>query len=69
MVISLLNNRVALAPTTRISASKDGHATGCMASYYQAFARGGFGLLITDGIYPDTAHSHGYITGTGEWKP
>ncbi len=55
-----LDNRVALAPMTRISATEDGHATERMASYYQAFARGGFGLLITEGIYPDTAHSQGY---------
>lgn len=56
-----LDNRVALAPMTRISATEDGHATERMASYYQAFARGGFGLLITEGIYPDTAHSQGYL--------
>jgi len=55
-----LDNRVALAPMTRISATEDGHATERMASYYQTFARGGFGLLITEGIYPDTAHSQGY---------
>ncbi|MBT2551022.1 tRNA-dihydrouridine synthase [Arthrobacter sp. ISL-65] len=55
-----LDNRVALAPMTRISATEDGHATEIMASYYRTFARGGFGLLITEGIYPDTAHSQGY---------
>jgi 2,4-dienoyl-CoA reductase-like NADH-dependent reductase (Old Yellow Enzyme family) len=54
-------NRVALAPMTRISATEDGHATERMASYYEAFARGGFGLLITEGIYPDTAFSQGYL--------
>ncbi|VXC52772.1 NADH:flavin oxidoreductase [Arthrobacter sp. 9AX] len=56
-----LDNRVALAPMTRISATEDGHATERMASYYRRFARGGFGLLITEGIYPDTAHSQGYL--------
>lgn len=56
-----IENRVALAPMTRISATDDGHATERMASYYEAFARGGFGLLITEGIYPDTAHSQGYL--------
>jgi 2,4-dienoyl-CoA reductase-like NADH-dependent reductase (Old Yellow Enzyme family) len=55
-----LDNRIALAPMTRISATEDGHATGRMASYYRTFARGRFGLLITEGIYPDTAHSQGY---------
>ncbi|MBG6184711.1 2,4-dienoyl-CoA reductase-like NADH-dependent reductase (Old Yellow Enzyme family), partial [Arthrobacter sp. CAN_A214] len=54
-----LAHRVALAPMTRVSATEDGLATGKMVSYYEAFARGGFGLLITEGIYPDTAHSQG----------
>jgi 2,4-dienoyl-CoA reductase-like NADH-dependent reductase (Old Yellow Enzyme family) len=56
-----LANRVALAPMTRVSASEDGHATERMASYYERFARGGFGLLITEGIYPDTSYSQGYL--------
>ncbi|MEW1808047.1 NADH:flavin oxidoreductase [Pseudarthrobacter sp. NPDC080039] len=56
-----LPNRVALAPMTRVSATEDGHATGRMASYYSRFAAGGFGLLITEGIYTDTAHSQGYL--------
>ena len=56
-----LSNRVALAPMTRISASEDGNATERMVSYYEAYARGGFGLLITEGIYPDTAYSQGYL--------
>ena len=56
-----LPNRVALAPMTRVSATEDGHATERMASYYSRFARGGFGLLITEGIYTDTAHSQGYL--------
>ncbi len=56
-----LGNRVALAPMTRISATEDGNATERMAAYYRAFARGGFGLLITEGIYPDTAYSQGYL--------
>lgn len=56
-----LPNRVALAPMTRVSATEDGHATDRMASYYSRFARGGFGLLITEGIYTDTAYSQGYL--------
>lgn len=56
-----LINRVALAPMTRVSATEDGHATDKMASYYEAYARGGFGLLITEGIYPDTSYSQGYL--------
>ena len=54
-------HRVALAPMTRISATEDGRATDRMVSYYETFARGGFGLLITEGIYPDTAYSQGYL--------
>ncbi|MFF0905331.1 UNVERIFIED_CONTAM: NADH:flavin oxidoreductase [Kocuria sp. CPCC 205316] len=56
-----LENRVALAPMTRISATEEGHATDRMVSYYEAFARGGFGLLITEGIYPDAAYGQGYL--------
>jgi 2,4-dienoyl-CoA reductase-like NADH-dependent reductase (Old Yellow Enzyme family) len=56
-----LPNRVALAPMTRISASETGLVTEKMVSYYEAFARGGFGLLITEGIYPDSAYSQGYL--------
>lgn len=56
-----LQNRVALAPMTRVSASEDGHATDRMGTYYEGYARGGFGLLITEGIYPDTRHSQGYL--------
>ena len=54
-------NRVALAPMTRISATEEGHVTDRMVSYYERYARGGFGLLVTEGIYPDTAYSQGYL--------
>lgn len=64
-----LPNRVALAPMTRVSATEDGHATDRMASYYSRFARGGFGLLITEGIYTDTAHSQGYLFQPGLATP
>lgn len=56
-----LQNRVALAPMTRVSASEDGRPTDRMASYYEGYAQGGFGLLITEGIYPDVRHSQGYL--------
>jgi 2,4-dienoyl-CoA reductase-like NADH-dependent reductase (Old Yellow Enzyme family) len=56
-----LPNRIALAPMTRISATDDGQATARMAAYYETYARGRFGLLITEGIYPDTAYSQGYL--------
>ncbi|MFD4841399.1 NADH:flavin oxidoreductase [Achromobacter sp. NPDC058515] len=56
-----LSNRLAVAPMTRVSATADGHATQRMADYYEAFAAGGFGLVITEGIYTDKAHAQGYL--------
>lgn len=55
-----LRNRFAVAPMTRVSATEDGIATERMARYYERFARGGFGLLITEGIYTDQAFAQGY---------
>jgi 2,4-dienoyl-CoA reductase-like NADH-dependent reductase (Old Yellow Enzyme family) len=46
-----LTNRIALAPMTRVSATADGLATDRMGAYYRVFAEGGFGLLITEGLY------------------
>lgn len=56
-----LANRAVVAPMTRASATHDGHATGQMRDYYSAFAAGGFGLVITEGIYTDRAYSQGYL--------
>jgi 2,4-dienoyl-CoA reductase-like NADH-dependent reductase (Old Yellow Enzyme family) len=56
-----LPNRLAVAPMTRVSATADGLATPAIAEYYAAFAQGGFGLLITEGLYTDTAHAQGYL--------
>lgn len=56
-----LCNRVAVASMTRVSATADGLATGRMAEYYRAFAEGGFGLVITEGIYTDKAFAQGYL--------
>ncbi|NIK70255.1 NADH:flavin oxidoreductase [Paenibacillus sp. BK720] len=56
-----LKNRVVLAPMTRISAEKNGNATDRMARYYESFAAGGFGLVITEGTYPDEEYSQAYI--------
>ncbi len=70
-------NRLAVAPMTRITATEDGRATETMARYYERFARGGFGAIITEGIYTDQAFSQGYIHQPGisdeaqahAWKP
>lgn len=56
-----LPNRLAVAPMTRVSATAQGRATNQMADYYEAFAAGGFGLVITEGIYTDNAHAQGYL--------
>ncbi|MEH7387603.1 NADH:flavin oxidoreductase [Bacillus sp. JJ1521] len=56
-----LENRVGVAPMTRISATSEGLATDQMVSYYTSFARGGFGFIITEGIYIDEKYSPGYI--------
>ncbi|MBI3728231.1 MAG: NADH:flavin oxidoreductase [Burkholderiales bacterium] len=56
----VLRNRLAVAPMTRVSATDGGCTTERMARYYGAFAEGGFGLVITEGIYTDKAYSQGY---------
>lgn len=58
-------NRLAVAPMTRVSAEADGTPTTDMADYYAEFARGGFGLVITEGTYTDTAYSQGYLNQPG----
>ena len=57
----ILRNRVAVASMTRVSATAGGLATGRMAEYYRAFAEGGFGLVITEGIYTDKGFAQGYL--------
>ena len=56
-----LPNRAAVAPMTRVSANPDGTATARMAEYYARYARGGFGLVITEGTYIDRRYSQGYL--------
>jgi 2,4-dienoyl-CoA reductase-like NADH-dependent reductase (Old Yellow Enzyme family) len=72
-----LKNRIAVAPMTRISATDDGRATEDMVQYYARFARGGFGLVITEGTYSDLTYSQGYLHQPGianeeqaaSWRP
>ncbi|WCM93736.1 NADH:flavin oxidoreductase [Acidovorax sp. NCPPB 2350] len=72
-----LKNRLAVAPMTRVSATADGRATARMADYYAEFAAGGFGLIITEGVYTDKAFSQGYLFQPGladdlqrdAWRP
>ncbi|MFH4077424.1 hypothetical protein WAI85_20415, partial [Acinetobacter baumannii] len=55
-----LKNRFAVAPMTRVSADEQGSATQNMTRYYERFAKGGFGLIITEGNYTDRSSSQGY---------
>jgi 2,4-dienoyl-CoA reductase-like NADH-dependent reductase (Old Yellow Enzyme family) len=70
-------NRLAVAPMTRVTATENGEATERMTRYYERFARGGFGLIVTEGLYTDQAHAQGYVFQPGmsddaqanSWKP
>ncbi|MFJ4208036.1 NADH:flavin oxidoreductase [Paenarthrobacter sp. NPDC089675] len=64
-----LANRLAVAPMTRVSAAESGEATPVMASYYEGYAAGGFGLIITEGLYTDTNYSQGYLYQPGMALP
>ncbi|WP_079477559.1 NADH:flavin oxidoreductase [Halobacillus salinus] len=72
-----LKNRYIVAPMTRISAEADGRSNDTMKDYYERFAKGGFGAVITEGIYPDEKYSQGYNNQPGlarqdhvdAWKP
>jgi 2,4-dienoyl-CoA reductase-like NADH-dependent reductase (Old Yellow Enzyme family) len=55
-----LSNRVAVAPMSRVSTNGDGRPTEQMVDYYRRFAEGGFGLIITEGIYPVGPAAQGY---------
>lgn len=55
-----IRNRLAVAPMTRVSANDDGTANALMCEYYKAYAAGGFGLIITEGLYTDQLFSQCY---------
>jgi 2,4-dienoyl-CoA reductase-like NADH-dependent reductase (Old Yellow Enzyme family) len=55
-----VRNRIAVAPMSRITATENGHPTQTMFDYYLRFAKGGFGLVTTEGIYTDKTFSQGY---------
>ncbi|MCZ8519734.1 MULTISPECIES: NADH:flavin oxidoreductase [Paenibacillus] len=72
-----LSTRAVLSPMTRTSAEPSGLANARMARYYARFAKGGFGLIITEGIYPEMAASRSYMNQPGiasdeqaeSWRP
>jgi 2,4-dienoyl-CoA reductase-like NADH-dependent reductase (Old Yellow Enzyme family) len=53
-------NRLVVAPMSRVSATDDGNITKTMSDYYLAFAQGGFGIIITEGIFTDLHASRAY---------
>ncbi len=61
-----LRNRIALAPLTRQVAEPDGTPTAEMAAYYARRARGGVGLVITEGTYEQEGFgSRAYLSQPG----
>lgn len=62
-------NRLVVAPMSRVSATRDGVPTPAMAAYYERFARGGFGAIITEGIYTDDHASRAYARQPGLVHP
>lgn len=55
-----LRNRFVVAPMSRVSAGVDGVPTANMQTYYEAFALGGFSMIITEGIYTDDIAAQAY---------
>ncbi|WP_296246407.1 NADH:flavin oxidoreductase [uncultured Stenotrophomonas sp.] len=53
-------NRLAVSPMARVSATAQGVPTGIMEQYYERYARGGFGLIISEGLYTDEEYSLAY---------
>jgi len=70
-------NRYVVAPMTRVSAENNGTPNETMKKYYERYAKGGFGTVITEGVYPDERFSQGYPNQPGlaneaqrdAWKP
>lgn len=60
-----VKNRLAVAPMTRVTADAAGLPTPAMRQYYKRFAKGGFGLVITEGLYTDKAFAQGYLNQPG----
>ena len=61
-----LRNRIAMAPLTRQMADADGTPNEEMAAYYARRARGGLGLIITEGTYEqDGFQSRAYLSQPG----
>ncbi|PSL46522.1 2,4-dienoyl-CoA reductase-like NADH-dependent reductase (Old Yellow Enzyme family) [Chitinophaga niastensis] len=55
-----IKNRTVVAPMSRASATLQGVPTAAMHAYYENFARGGFGIIISEGLYTDNIASQAY---------
>lgn len=64
-----LKNRLVVAPMTRVTASEEGVASERMKAYYEDFTRGGFALVISEGIYIDKEWSQAYAFQAGLTSP
>lgn len=64
-----VKNRTVVAPMSRVSTALDGIPTPAMFDYYEKFARGGFGMVITEGLYTDTIASQSYPNQPGIVTP
>ncbi len=72
-----VRNRLFVAPMTRVSALTTGAVGPLMQRYYERFAKGGFGLIVTEGLYTDERYSQAYKYQPGmtsqthaqSWKP
>lgn len=64
-----LKNRLVVAPLTRVSTRGDGAPTDEIIRYYEAYAQGGFGLIISEGTYTDDRFSQGYENQVGMVTP
>ncbi len=62
---SRISNRISVAPMSRVSTLGDGIPTQKMMDYYEQFAEGQFGLIITEGCYTDTRFSQAYPNQVG----
>jgi N-ethylmaleimide reductase len=61
-----LKNRIVMAPLTRQAADADGTPTDEMAAYYARRARGGVGLIITEGTFQnDELNCAAYLSQPG----
>jgi 2,4-dienoyl-CoA reductase-like NADH-dependent reductase (Old Yellow Enzyme family) len=55
-----IRNRIVMPPMATNYADNDGQVTGLMINHYEQRARGGVGLIITEGICPDFPRGKGW---------